>query len=76
MTTSNTPQLNKIQLSAVLSSLVEECGSDQKAAEKIQALCFGYSPCRATIGKLRRGNGSVNSMAMAVNILQNALKKC
>jgi len=55
--------------------LVKECGSDYKAENILNDVCFGFGPDRSTISRIRRGEAKDTMTAMATILLKKGLNK-
>jgi hypothetical protein len=57
-----------------LISLIEEAGSDYKAAALLDNICEGYGPNRSTLTRMRNGEGKPTMVAMTTILLRYVLK--
>jgi hypothetical protein len=57
-----------------LISLIEEAGSDYKAAALLDEICEGHGPNRSTLTRMRKGESKPTMIAMTTILLRFALK--
>jgi len=68
--------MNKIEnIRKEFIALVNECGSDYKAADILNDVCLGFGPDRSTISRIRRGEAKDTMTAMATILLKKGLNK-